>query len=50
MITLHNNGVFLAGEPGMLVRFARCCNPVPGDEIIGYITRGRRILQSRYHS
>lgn len=27
----------------MLVRFARCCNPVPGDEIIGYITRGRGV-------
>ena len=38
-----SHGVFLAGEPGMLVRFARCCNPVPGDEIIGYITRGRGV-------
>ena len=36
-------GVYLAGEPGMLVRFARCCNPVPGDEIVGYITRGRGV-------
>ena len=27
----------------MLVRFARCCNPVPGDEIMGYITRGRGV-------
>jgi (p)ppGpp synthase/HD superfamily hydrolase len=27
----------------MLVRFARCCNPVPGDEITGYITRGRGV-------
>ena len=38
-----SHGVFLAGEPGMLVRFARCCNPVPGDEIVGYITRGRGV-------
>ena len=27
----------------MLVRFAHCCNPVPGDEIVGYITRGRGV-------
>jgi len=38
-----SHGVYLAGEPGMLVRFARCCNPVPGDEITGYITRGRGV-------
>ena len=38
-----SHGVYLEGEPGMLVRFAHCCNPVPGDEIIGYITRGRGV-------
>jgi len=27
----------------MMIRFSRCCNPVPGDEIIGYITRGRGV-------
>ena len=37
------HGVYVKGESGMLVRFARCCNPVPGDEIIGYITRGRGV-------
>ncbi|MEG0864094.1 MAG: bifunctional (p)ppGpp synthetase/guanosine-3',5'-bis(diphosphate) 3'-pyrophosphohydrolase [Clostridia bacterium] len=37
------NGVYVKGESGMLVRFAHCCNPVPGDEIIGYITRGRGV-------
>jgi len=36
-------GVYVNGEAGMLVRFARCCNPVPGDEIVGYITRGRGV-------
>ena len=37
------HGIYVKGESGMLVRFARCCNPVPGDEIIGYITRGRGV-------
>ena len=37
------HGVYVKGESGMLVRFARCCNPVPGDEIVGYVTRGRGV-------
>ena len=37
------HGIFVEGEDGMLVRFARCCNPVPGDGIVGYITRGRGV-------
>ena len=37
------HGIFVQGEPDMLVRFAHCCNPVPGDEIVGYITRGRGV-------
>jgi GTP diphosphokinase / guanosine-3',5'-bis(diphosphate) 3'-diphosphatase len=36
-------GIIVKGEQDMLVRFARCCNPVPGDEISGYITRGRGV-------
>ncbi len=39
--------VFVRGEGGMLVRFAHCCNPVPGDDIIGYITRGRGVTVHR---
>ena len=39
--------MFVKGEPGMLVRFARCCSPLPGDEIIGYITRGRGVSVHR---
>ncbi len=39
--------VFVKGEDGMLVRFAHCCNPVPGDDIVGYITRGRGVTVHR---
>ncbi len=38
-----DQGIFVRGEPGMLVRFAKCCSPLPGDEIVGYITRGRGV-------
>ncbi|MNN62705.1 GTP pyrophosphokinase [compost metagenome] len=41
------NGVVVKGIDNLLVRFARCCNPVPGDEIIGYITRGRGVSVHR---
>jgi len=36
-------GVRISGIEDVLVRFGRCCNPVPGDEIIGFITRGRGV-------
>ena len=39
--------MIVKGESGMLVRFARCCNPLPGDDIIGYITRGRGVSVHR---
>ena len=42
-----SNGVIVKGESGMLVRFARCCNPLPGDAIVGYITRGRGVSVHR---
>ena len=41
------NGVRVKGVDNILVRFARCCNPVPGDRIIGYITRGRGVSVHR---
>ncbi len=36
-----SNAISVLGLKGLLVSFAKCCKPVPGDEIIGYITRGR---------
>ncbi len=36
-------GIKIAGLPGCQVHFAKCCAPLPGDEIIGYITRGRGV-------
>ncbi len=41
------NGIYVHGDPGMAVFFANCCNPLPGDPIIGYITRGRGISVHR---
>ena len=36
-------GIKVAGENDVLVRFAKCCSPVPGDPIVGFITRGRGV-------
>lgn len=43
-----SHGVRVPGVDNVLVRFARCCNPVPGDEIIGYVTRGRGVSVHRF--
>lgn len=37
-------GISLTGIEDVMVRFAKCCTPIPGDEIVGYISRGRGIV------
>ena len=43
----NKDGVLIDGDSGMLVRFAGCCNPIEGDEIIGYISRGKGVAIHR---
>lgn len=38
-----SNGIIVKGVDNCLVRYSKCCNPLPGDKIIGYITRGRGV-------
>ena len=42
-----NNGIEVVGVEDVYVRLSQCCNPVPGDEIIGFITRGRGVSVHR---
>ena len=45
--SVPESGIVVKGIDNCLVRISRCCNPVPGDEIIGYITRGRGVSVHR---
>lgn len=44
---IHRGGVRVKGVDDILVRFAKCCNPLPGEPIAGYITRGRGVSVHR---
>ena len=46
-ITRRNRKVLVGGSDNIMIRYAPCCNPVPGDEIIGFVTRGRGISVHR---
>lgn len=43
----HIGGVTVSGASGLSIHYAKCCNPVPGDEIVGFVTRGRGITIHR---
>jgi guanosine-3',5'-bis(diphosphate) 3'-pyrophosphohydrolase len=45
--SLADHGISVKGIDNVMVRFAKCCNPVPGDPIIGYITKGRGVSVHR---
>jgi GTP pyrophosphokinase len=45
--TSQNPGVIVAGDLDVWVRLSRCCTPVPGDEIIGFVTRGHGVSVHR---
>lgn len=49
IITVKKNkdGVLVDGDSGLLIRYAGCCSPITGDEIVGYISRGRGVTIHR---
>lgn len=45
--TRSNSGILVKGEEGLVVHLSKCCNPVPGDDIVGFVTRGRGVSVHR---
>ena len=45
--TQNKSGIIVKGIDDVAVRFAKCCSPVPGDEIVGFVTRGRGVTIHR---
>ncbi len=37
---MRNGGIVVDGEHGCMVKFAKCCNPLPGDDVVGFVTKG----------
>ncbi len=46
-VSKNDDGIVLDGLDNLLVRFARCCSPLPGEDIVGYVSRGRGIVIHR---
>jgi GTP pyrophosphokinase len=46
-IAKSKSGIVVKGIDDVAVRFSKCCNPVPGDEIVGFVTRGRGVTIHR---
>ena len=44
---MSKSGIVVRGMHDVAVRFSKCCNPIPGDEIVGYVTRGRGVTIHR---
>ena len=46
-VAKSKGGIVVKGIHDVAVRFSKCCNPIPGDEIVGYVTRGRGVTIHR---